>query len=120
MIDRFPIGRIVPYRSPRNAAPHDMENRIEDFALRLGAWSAASRHVCFRDDRSNDLPLWIRLAALINRHAEVLPDFGTNVQPNIWLKLFFRLALSQRIQYRFANHDLIGETVCFACSRKIS
>jgi hypothetical protein len=94
MIDRFPMGQIVGDHSPRNTAPHNIEDRVEDFALRVGAWSAASRHVCFRDYRSNDFPLRIRQTAWITRHAEFLPDLGTKVQPNICLKLFFRQALS--------------------------
>jgi hypothetical protein len=96
MIDRFPMWQIVWDHPPRNAAAHDVENRVEDFALRVGAWSAPSRHVCFRDDRSNDFPLRVRQTAWITRHAEFLPDRGTKAQTNICLKLFFRQALSQQ------------------------
>jgi hypothetical protein len=93
MIDRFPVWKVIGDHPSRNAAPHDMEDSAENFALRVGAWSAASRHVCLRDDRSNDSPLRISQTAWITRHAEFFPDCGTKSLPDICLRSFVRQAL---------------------------
>jgi hypothetical protein len=94
MIDRLQVWHVVGNHAPRDAASHDVEDRVDDLTLRVRARPTASDHVCLGDDCPDNLPFRIPQTAWLTRHAGFLPGPSRNARPNKCLEIFFRQALS--------------------------